>query len=207
MGMNQSIAASTARYAITMQGKIRIISGRWRGRKLTVADAPGLRPTGDRARETLFNWLGPRVIGARCLDLFSGSGALGLEAVSRGAASAVLVERSASVMATLRKQVSDWPDINKVQFVQADVLAWLDSATGSFDLVFIDPPFEQALQQVVLERLLSRGLLAEDGQLYLESPRQQDELDLAALALPIERLRSKNQGQIRMDLLARTAAV
>ncbi|MGY6587632.1 MAG: 16S rRNA (guanine(966)-N(2))-methyltransferase RsmD [Wenzhouxiangella sp.] len=190
-----------------MHGKIRIISGRWRGRKLTVADAPGLRPTGDRARETLFNWLGPRVIGARCLDLFSGSGALGLEAVSRGAASAVLVERSASVMATLREQVGDWPDINKVQFVQADVLAWLDSAIGPFDVVFIDPPFEQALQQAVLERLLSRGLLAEDGRVYLESPGQQDELDLAALALPIERLRSKNQGQIRMDLLARTAAV
>lgn len=190
-----------------MQGRIRIISGRWRGRKLTVADAPGLRPTGDRARETLFNWLGPEVIGARCLDLFSGSGALGLEAVSRGAASAVLVERSASVLATLREQIRDWPESEKVQCVQADVLAWLESAAGPFDLVFIDPPFEQALQQTVLERLLGHGLLADQGRVYHESPQNQAEIDLAGLPVSMERKRSKRQGQVRMELLVRAATV
>lgn len=164
-------------------GKVRIIGGRWRGTRLTVADAPGLRPTSDRVRETLFNWLQPMLPGARVLDLFAGSGALGMEALSRGAASAVLVERDPALAAELRALAARLPGGEAAQVVQADALAWLaqqplpgEGGGTGFDLAFVDPPFAAGLWESVWPALSPR--LAPAAWLYVEAPLQ------APLALP-----------------------
>ena len=122
-------------------GVVRIIGGDWRGTRLPVADRDGLRPTADRVRETLFNWLQPMLPGARVLDLFAGTGALGLEALSRGAREAVLVERDPQLAEGLRQLVARLPGGDRAQVVCADALAWLRTAPGGFDLAFVDPPF------------------------------------------------------------------
>ena len=164
---------------VSAPGKVRIIAGRWRGTRLDVADAPGLRPTSDRVRETLFNWLLPMLPGARALDLFAGSGALGLEAVSRGAGSAVLVERDPTLAAALRAIAEKLPGGNAVAVVQADALEWLGSLPdASFDLAFVDPPFAAELWQAVVPRLLPK--LVANAWLYIESPPE------AAPILPAE---------------------
>ncbi len=155
-------------------GKVRIIGGRWRGTRLEVADAPGLRPTSDRVRETLFNWLAPMLPGARVLDLFAGSGALGLEALSRGAASAVLVERDPALAAGLRALAARLQGGEAAQVVQGDALAWLaaqppaDAPGQGFDLAFVDPPFAAGLWDAVWPALLPR--LAATAWLYVEAP-------------------------------------
>jgi 16S rRNA (guanine966-N2)-methyltransferase len=149
-------------------GKIRIIGGRWRGTRLAVADAPGLRPTSDRVRETLFNWLAPMLPGARVLDLFAGSGALGLEAVSRGAGLALLVERDPALVQSLR-QACERLHAEAVQVIQADALQWLRLPVhGRFNLLFLDPPFDLGLWREALALL--PPWLADDAWLYLESP-------------------------------------
>jgi len=161
-------------------GKVRIIGGRWRGTRLNVGDAPGLRPTSDRVRETLFNWLQPMLPGARALDLFAGSGALGMEALSRGAASAVLVERDPALAAELRALAARLPGGEAAQVVQADALAWLAQPPAAdapgFDLAFVDPPFAAGLWQAVWPALLPK--LAPAAWLYVEAPLQ------TPLALP-----------------------
>jgi 16S rRNA (guanine966-N2)-methyltransferase len=134
-----------------------------------VPDLPGLRPTSERVRETLFNWLAPVIPGARVLDLFAGSGALGLEAVSRGAASAVLVERDPSLATGLRGITAKLQGGGAVQVVQAEALGWLAmQAEGAFDIAFVDPPFGVALWDLLLPLLSTR--LAPAGWLYLEAP-------------------------------------
>lgn len=152
-----------------MSGKLRIIGGRWRGRRLPVPDLPGLRPSGDRVREILFNWLQGYVQGARCLDLFAGTGALGLEAVSRGAASAVLVERDRRLCERLVAAGRDWPDGDRLHTVQADGPRWLERAGGPFDIVFVDPPFDAGLYGATLRALARPGLLAPGALVYIES--------------------------------------
>ncbi len=150
-------------------GQVRIIGGRWRNTRLPVPTLPGLRPSSDRVRETLFNWLMPRLGGARVLDLFAGSGALGLEAVSRGAAHATLVERDAQLRRNLTAAVAKLQASGQVTVVQADALRWLQGAPAQqADLVFIDPPFADGLWQDVLAQLPRH--LAADAWLYLESP-------------------------------------
>jgi 16S rRNA (guanine966-N2)-methyltransferase len=154
-------------------GNVRIIGGRWRGSKLPVADIPGLRPTSDRVRETLFNWLQPVIPGARVLDLFAGTGALGLEAASRGAATVVLVERDTGLAASLRAtaaRLSGPGDPNRVEVACADALFWLGRAPDTrFDLVFVDPPFAAGLWLPALAAL--GPWLADDAWVYVESPR------------------------------------
>ena len=150
-------------------GSIRIIGGRWRGTRLAVADAPGLRPTPDRVRETLFNWLAPMLPGARVLDLFAGSGALGLEAASRGAGEALLVERDPALARSLRQTAERLQAAQAVQVIQADAPRWLRRPVhGRFDLVFLDPPFDAGLWRDALALL--PPWLAEEAWLYLESP-------------------------------------
>lgn len=148
-------------------GKVRIISGSWRNSRLDVADLPGLRPTPERVRETLFNWLQPRLPGARCLDLFAGTGVLGFEAASRGAGSVVLVERDPSLVRRLNEAKSRLR-ADVVEVIQADALSWLQAAHPPFDIVFIDPPFAQGLWQQVLPALLP--ILANDARIHIESP-------------------------------------
>lgn len=152
--------------------QLRIIGGQWRGRKLSFPDIDGLRPTGDRIRETLFNWLAPTMAGSRCLDLFAGSGALGLEALSRGAAASVLVERDTQAAAQLRANLA-LLQANQGQLVQVDVLTWLarGNSGAPFDIIFIDPPFQLNLWQAVIDALEAGGWLADDAAIYIESGR------------------------------------
>jgi len=149
-------------------GVVRVIGGDWRGTRLPVADRDGLRPTADRVRETLFNWLQPMLPGARVLDLFAGTGALGLEAVSRGAREAVLVERDPRLADGLRQLAAKLPGGERVQVVCADALGWLRQTPGSFDLVFVDPPFAGDLWRPAFDAL--EGHLADEAWLYVESP-------------------------------------
>lgn len=122
-------------------GKVRIIGGEWRGRKLTVLDKSGLRPTADRVRETLFNWIQWQIVGSECLDLFAGTGILGIEAFSRGARQVTLIEQDAEIMANLAMQLAQFPKHN-ITLRQADALHFLaDAPVHPVDLVFLDPPF------------------------------------------------------------------
>ncbi len=153
-------------------GQVRIIGGKWRNTKLPVPLSPGLRPSSDRVRETLFNWLMPRLGGARVRDLFAGSGALGLEAVSRGAAQATLVERDPALAGQLRDTVARLGAQAQVAVAQADALQWLrQPPAGLADIVFVDPPFAAGLWEDVLAGLGPH--LAADAWLYLESPGEQ----------------------------------
>jgi 16S rRNA (guanine966-N2)-methyltransferase len=141
------------------RNELRIIGGRWRGRKLRFPAAEGLRPTPDRVRETLFNWLAPVIHGARCLDLFAGSGALGLEALSRGASQVVFVERAAEVSRHLRETVAALaPEGGRV--VQGRRGRRSSRARAPFDVVFLDPPFGEDVLPALLERLVAGGWLA-----------------------------------------------
>jgi 16S rRNA (guanine966-N2)-methyltransferase len=150
-------------------GSVRIIGGRWRGTRLPVADSPGLRPSSDRVRETLFNWLQPALPGARVLDLFAGTGVLGLEAVSRGAASAQLVEAEPRLARALQDASVRLGAGGEVAVHPGDALAWLRGQAGrGFDIAFVDPPFAAGLWEPVLAAL--PAALAADAWLYLESP-------------------------------------
>ncbi|MDH5824311.1 16S rRNA (guanine(966)-N(2))-methyltransferase RsmD [Luteimonas sp. RD2P54] len=150
-------------------GRVRIIGGRWRGTRLPVPDAPGLRPTSDRARETLFNWLQPMLPGARVLDLFAGTGALGLEALSRGAREALLVERDPRLAQALEETVARLHAGDQARVVRADALALLRAPLhGRFDLALLDPPFAAQLWRPALDALAP--WLADGAWLYLESP-------------------------------------
>ena len=182
------------------RNQLRIIAGAWRGRKLAFAPVTGLRPTPDRVRETLFNWLGLSVHGARCLDLFAGSGALGLEAASRGAAAVVLVDAETLVTHTLQEQVRVL-DARQVHIVQATCERFLRGAAEPFDLVFLDPPYRQGLLPECMELLEQRGWLAPNAWIYLETER--------GLELPLpgnwELYRSKTTGQVGYHLVRRSA--
>ncbi len=148
-------------------GKIRIISGIWRNSRLHVADLQGLRPTPERVRETLFNWLQPRLPGARCLDIFAGTGALGFEAASRGAGHVTLVEHNPALVRCLHDTKTRLR-ADMVEVVQADALSWLLTSHSAFDIVFIDPPFAQNLWQQVLPAL--QPILANEARVHIESP-------------------------------------
>jgi 16S rRNA (guanine966-N2)-methyltransferase len=161
------------------QGILRIIGGRWRGRKLAFPDTEGLRPTGDRVRETLFNWLQPVLGGSRCLDCFAGSGALGLEAASRGADSVVMVEWDRQAAAALQQNI-DLLQAEQCQLIQDRVEQYLQSAQGKFDVVFLDPPYQLDLWSPVALLLNESGLLNDGARIYLEYPRRQPQPDLPA---------------------------
>ena len=124
--------------------ELRIIGGTWRGRRLRFPPQEEIRPTPDRVRETLFNWLGPRVVGARCLDLFAGSGALGLEALSRGAAEVTFVERDGVAVRELRARLTEWGAVGG-QVEHTDAVRFLGSTARPFEVVFLDPPFASGL--------------------------------------------------------------
>jgi 16S rRNA (guanine966-N2)-methyltransferase len=157
-----------------MRNEVRIIGGQWKRSRLAVLDRPGLRPTPDRVRETLFNWLGQNLGGQRVLDAFAGSGALGFEAASRGAAAVTLLENDPALVQRLRDAKLRLR-ADTLQIVAADALAWMArAAPASFDLVLIDPPFDRDLWSRALERAVP--LLAPGGMIYLEAPRPWSEL-------------------------------
>jgi 16S rRNA (guanine966-N2)-methyltransferase len=148
------------------RNRVRIIGGEWRSRIVRFPGAPGLRPTPDRVRETLFNWLGQRLDGQSCLDLFAGSGALGFEALSRGARRVVMVERDRATAAALRASAKELGAAN-LEIAEADALRFLEHAGERFDVVFVDPPYAENLVPVVLQRLGPH--LAANARVYAES--------------------------------------
>lgn len=148
--------------------ELRIIAGQWRGRRWRFVAAPGVRPTPNRVRETLFNWLAPRISGARCLDLFAGSGALGLEALSRGASEVWFVDRERQVVSALKAQLDQW-QATGAQVVEADAHHWLRATPPRpFDIVFLDPPFVSQDLPTVLSSLREGGWLAKGAWVYIE---------------------------------------
>jgi len=154
------------------QGQVRIIGGDWRGRKLPVLNGEGLRPTSDRVRETLFNWLQFEVPGANCLDVFAGSGALGLEALSRGAEKVTFIELSSPVAAQLKQNLSTLK-ASQGEVVARDSVNYLaKTADQAYDIVFVDPPFHQGLMQQTVDALLQNGWLKNSqAWLYLEQEK------------------------------------
>jgi 16S rRNA (guanine966-N2)-methyltransferase len=149
-------------------GKVRIIGGRWRGRRLRVRDARELRPSPDRVRVTLFNWLDRYIEGASCLDLFAGTGVLGFEALSRGARRAVLVESSRALCEQLREDAARL-EASGAHIACMDAFAWLNANRESFDIVFLDPPFGTDLAAQSCAQILNSGHLARGGLIYVES--------------------------------------
>ena len=151
---------------MTGANRVRIIGGEWRSRVIHFPPTASLRPTPDRVRETLFNWLGQRLDGLACLDLFAGSGALGFEALSRGARRVVMIERDRAAARALRENARKL-DAQGAQVIESDALAYLRSATETFDVVFVDPPFASDLAQRALELLPER--VSPEGRVYVES--------------------------------------
>jgi 16S rRNA (guanine966-N2)-methyltransferase len=156
---------------------LRIIGGTWRGRRLRFPPADEIRPTPDRVRETLFNWLGSRVPGSRCLDLFAGSGALGLEALSRGAAQVTFVEREAVAVRELRARLTEWRAVGGV-VEHSDALRFLENTAQPgkmgqpFDIAFLDPPFASGLLPPVCRLLENGHWLSADALIYVETDAQ-----------------------------------
>lgn len=186
------------------RNQLRIIGGEWRGRRLKVVEQAGLRPTPDRVRETLFNWLAPMIAGSRCLDLFAGSGALGLEAASRGAASVTLVEQAATAARQLRENVALLQAGDRLEVVQADALRLLERPPAlPCDVVFLDPPFGQGWLQRCLPGLAQPGWLNPGAYVYLEAEQALEGDALEAL-LPggWDIVRSKRSGGVGYHLVA-----
>ncbi len=178
---------------------LRIIGGDWRSRKLKFVDAPGLRPTPDRIRETLFNWLQGKVHGARCLDLFAGSGALGLEALSRGAREVDFVEMNQAVANQLTANLN----ILKTTAHQATVhqnnaLEFLEKLLTPYDIIFLDPPYRRNLLETSLELIKQKKLLRENSIIYLEH-EEEKEFDWQLLGFDI--LKQAKAGQVQSLLL------
>jgi len=169
-----------------MGGEIRIIGGQWKRIRLAVPDKPGLRPTPDRVRETLFNWLGQSLEAWSCVDAFAGTGALGLEAASRGAAPVQLLEQDADLVKSLHATVQRLKASDQVSVRRTDGVATLRSMpAASVDLVLLDPPFESNLFESALKA--ARPCLRPAGWLYLEAPESWDEARLAPLGYALYR--------------------
>ena len=182
-------------------GQIRIIGGQWRGRKLPVPESPGLRPTTDRVRETLFNWLAPSIVDASCLDCFAGSGALGLEALSRYAASATLLEMERGVAQQLQKNLATLKASN-AKVVNTNTLAFLAQAGAPHDIVFVDPPFRKGLLEETLKLLENNGWLSDEALIYIES---EVENGLPPVPMNWHVYREKVAGQVAYRLYQREA--
>jgi 16S rRNA (guanine966-N2)-methyltransferase len=184
--------------ANSQAGRLRIVAGNWRSRLLEIAHVEGLRPTSERIRETLFNWLAPQIHGARCLDLYAGTGALGLEALSRGAASAVFVEVSRVAAQQLRRNVG-LLKAEKATVLQQDALEYLYSKPGEkFDIVFLDPPFAADLLDETCRLLAQQQLLSEEALVYLEQDRSKAEPELPE---GCQMLKNKTAGNVRYMLV------
>ena len=179
--------------------QLRVIGGQWRGRKLQFPDRPGLRPTGDRIRETLFNWLGPHLLNAKCLDLFAGSGALGIEALSRGAAHCDFVDADREAITTVDHHLNTL-DATECSTVSCDIAAhYLHETNDTWDIVFVDPPFDARLGESTLTLLANTERLAEASRVYFETSRSQPEPVPEGL---YDVLREKSTGDVCYRLLS-----
>ena len=185
--------------------ELRIIGGLWRGRRWQFPANDALRPTPDRVRETLFNWLAPRIQQAACLDLFAGSGALGLEALSRGAGRVVFVEQDAATAQALQQRIADWQGsqatVGTARVERGDALRWIGvprpAGHAPFDIVFLDPPFAAGLLPRCCALLAAQGWLAEGALVYVECPARDP---LPSLPDGWQWLRSKAAGEVGYHL-------
>jgi 16S rRNA (guanine966-N2)-methyltransferase len=180
---------------------LRIIGGTWRGRRLRFPPQDEIRPTPDRIRETLFNWLAPQVTGSRCLDLFAGSGALGLEALSRGAAQVTFVERDAVAVRELRAHLAEWQAVG-AQVEHSDALRFLGTAAQTFEIVFLDPPFASGLLEPACRRLEEQHWLSANALIYVETDA---EAGLPPLPATWELTKAKRAGAVGYHLLTRNS--
>ena len=178
-------------------GKVRIIAGKWRSRKLDVIDSPGLRPTPDRVRETLFNWIQQEIVAARCLDLFAGTGALAFEALSRGASEVVMVESNAKIVGSLKQHAELLGSDNHTIHL-ADGLSWLKQGNKGFDIIFLDPPFGEGYIEKCCAIIVEESLLKDNGMVYIEAEKE--------LSLPEgwEIKKQKQAGQVKSMLIIPT---
>lgn len=181
-------------------GSLRIIGGQWKGRKLPVASVPGLRPTPDRIRETLFNWLQWDIQQARCLDLFAGSGALGLEAASRGAKPVVLIEKHPKAASQLQQVITMLPaeQTQSLHLLNEDAYRFLQAQHEAFDLIFLDPPYRKQHLAKVLDLITQNKLLKPYGMIYLEQ-EQEHTLDFSQWGLQVKK--TAKSGQVDAVLL------
>lgn len=178
-------------------GRFRIIGGEWRGRRLALPPGNDVRPTPDRVRETLFNWLAPVIAGARCLDLYAGSGALGLEALSRGAAEATFVDRSPAVTRQLAAHLEAL-HCERGEILRMDALRYLERPPAPFDIVFLDPPYRGGLLAPALAQLFAAGWVAPAASVYLE---HESGMDPPPAPHGWHLFRSAAAGQVRYHLL------
>ncbi len=183
-------------------GFVRIISGLWRGRKLPVHNAEGLRPTTDRVKETVFNWLAQDVPQAKCLDLFAGSGGLGFEAASRQAEMVTLIELNSAAFKQLEQNIASLKASN-ITAKNTDALAFLSQPGTPQHVVFIDPPFRKGLLSETVALLEQNGWLAEDAMIYIETEK---ELTIEGLPEHWHLHREKNAGQVSFRLYHRQSA-
>ena len=182
-----------------MQNKLKIIGGSWRSRNVTFVDAPGLRPTPARVRETLFNWLQNDIIGKRCLDLYAGSGALGFEAASRGAKSVFEIENNPLVCRALKENAIKLA-ADQIKIVQMDVFRYLAGDAEPFDVVFIDPPFALGLAVQTCQWLEEKDWLSKHAKIYVEA---ESTLKLDGMPENWRQLKSKVAGEVGYHLFER----
>lgn len=180
-----------------LSGSVRIIAGQWRGRKLPVPLVEGLRPTPNRIRETLFNWLQARVDGATCLDVSAGTGSLCFEALSRGAKSAVMVESSHKAVSQIKENLKTL-NCNDVKVIESSALIYLQGQVSAFDIIFLDPPFKSDLVVKCFTLIHERGWLKPGGLLYIEAPEKSD---LPELPDNWSVHKSKTSGEVGYHLL------
>ena len=180
------------------KGSFRIISGEYKGRKFEFMPSIDLRPTPDRLRETLFNWLGQSIDGKTCLDLFAGTGSLGLESLSRGADKIIFVEKNSNHLDKIKEYVESLKANGDISVIHDDVLTWLDETNDNFDLIFVDPPFHKDLAEKVLSKIRTNSLLANLGNIYLEVEK---ELDLSFLNGYWEVIKETKSGKKKYLLL------
>ena len=183
------------------QGQLRIIAGSWRSRKLAFPQQENLRPTPDRVRETLFNWLQADVPGSRCLDMFAGSGALGFEAASRGAGEVVMIEQNREAASALARNI-ELLDAGNIQLVINDAFDWVKDNQRAFDIVFLDPPYKAGLLGKSCEVLESGQSLAENAKIYLEHALGDDEI---VIPENWECLKHKSAGHVTYKLFSRAS--
>lgn len=181
------------------QGQLRIIGGQWRSRMLPVVEQTGLRPTPDRVRETLFNWLQMEIPGARCLDLFAGSGALAFEAASRGASEVTMIEHQAAACNVLRENIKTLKT-GVIQLLQQDAMQYLRGSASRYDVVFVDPPYDSQLLAECCQLLEQNHWLNEEASIYLELASK-DELPLLPENWQV--IRGKKAGQVGYYLATR----
>lgn len=191
-------------HAVKKSGKqntVRIIAGKWRGSKLSFVDADGLRPSGDRGREILFNWISPYIAGSRCLDLFAGSGSLALEALSRGAKAATAVDNNSAAIAMINAEAARL-GANQLTAINTDALGWLKKislspAPAAFDIVFIDPPFNSDLASASITTLAESKILNDGAWVYIEAAKSSG---LPAVPANWQLMKSKKMGAVAVGL-------